>query len=667
MPAALGRFRSPGRYTFVLNGTGLMGGTETRYGTDYRSYKPQDQGQVAPSDYGYGADSPFFGAVTSYGPFPLGMGLRAQRKSNAALDLQYDHTLGVDASVYPLVKGPDVTLLTPGTTDAVNGVVKFLKVGAVFYAITGRYALRRDSDTSWPVEEDITGPFTAQPVALDAVAFYSNALAAPYGFVARTDTGPDAGYFKSVTGGVWSTNASLTARAFAVVGREFWRAYDTNVLGKCDTDADPINGLNWSGDNAFTIGDKSSPIVRLATTAAGILLAIKTDGVYTLDESGDDVKLHSFFPDTDNGKAVTRHGNHLYVGYGSEGFWRFDETGQSRQGVGPELLTDGSSVVTGVVTACKGTRFGLYAGFYKPDTGAAYLCKFVGVTEAGTPVWHGSLTQSLPSKVTAMEVDTAGADAGHARLYLGFSDGSLGWFTLPCTPHPADCSSYRFTTTNGTLRIPTWDAGFGANVKALDTASVTGRNLSTSNYVSVRTRTDPAGSWTPFSDNFDSGQREEVAFAAASSATVLDARLTLVNAANTASPEVTGFGIRHQVQTPYRQVYVIRVLAENDLRCRDGTRFLLGADRVRDVVETAHDAPGSVPLVLPEGDAVRVRVKSIEKTVAFEQPLRRPRSAFALECVEVSTSVVYGTHARLEALGSHAALEARTHAQLEAL
>lgn len=657
--AALARHRSPGRYTFVLAGTGLMGGTATRYGTSYRSYKPPSQTNVNPPEFSYGADPPDLGAVTKYGAFPLGMGLKSQRKSNAALDLQYDYTLGVDASVYPWVKGPDLTTFTPATTDSTNGVTKFLKVGASLYAVTGRYALLRVNDSSWTVAQD----FGSGKVSLDAIDFYSNAAGAAYGFVAMGD----ADNFWYVTGGVWAQHASLKARAFGVVGREFFRAHSTNTLAKVDTDADPLTAGNWSNDNAFTIGDKSSAVVRLPTTAAGVLLAVKTDGVYTLDEAGDDLKLHAFFPDADNGKAVTRHGNHLFVGFTHNGFWRFDETGGGRQQVGPELLTDGSNVVAGVVTQAKGTQFGLYGAFYKPDTGASYLCKFAGVTDAGVPIWHGSLTQNLGSKVTAMEVDTAGADAGHTRLYLGFADGDVGWFPLPCTPHPSDCSSYRFATADGVLRTPTWDGGFGANTKALDAITVSGRNLTSANYVSVRTRTDPSGAWTAMSGNFDSGQREKIEFPSASSATILDTEVTLVNAANTSSPEVTGFGVHHQVQTPYRQVFWIHVLAENNLRCRDGTPLLIGHDRIRNVVETVADTPGSVTLVLPEGDSMQIRVRGVEKTVAFEQPFRRPRSAFALECVQVVTNQVYGTYDRIEALGSYDAMEARTYDQLESL
>lgn len=662
VPVAGRSWVSPGPYTFVLAGTGLMGGTVDRQTTSYQSFKPDDQGQVAPTSFGYSADNPAFGATTDYNAFPLGMGLRSQRHQNVAEDGRYAYALGVDASVYPWVKGPDLTTFTPTTTDATNGVTRFMKVGSNYYAITGRYALLRVNDTSWTVAQD----FGAAKVSLDALAFYSNGVGAAYGFVAMGDSDN----FWYVTGGVWAQHASLKARAFGLTGREFYRAHTTNTLAKVDTDADPATAANWSNDNAFTIGDQSSGITRLVTTRDGTLLAIKTDGVYTLDEVGDDHLLHPFVPDSYNGRAVGLWGNHTYAGFTYNGFYRFDESGTSREQVGPELLVDGSNVVAGQVTACCGTAYALYGAIYNPDTGNSYLAKFLGVAEVDGkkhPVWHGSLSQALTAKVTAMDVQTDGAAAGHVRLYLGYANGKIGWFTLPCTPHPADCSSYRFTTTDGTIDLPDWDQGFGANVKALDAVTMKARNFSSTNYAVVSYRTDPTGAFTAMSEHFDSGQREKVEFPSASSATVLGLRVTLTNSVNTSSLQITGLGLLAQVQTDLREVYEIFVLAEDGLRRRDGAPLRIGRDRIKDVVTTAASTPGSVTLVLPEGDSVQVRVKGFRKTTAWDWSIRRPRSSFALECVQVTTNVVYGTHARMEAQGSHAALMARTHAQLMAL
>lgn len=649
--------RSPYPYTFKLNGTGVMGGTKDRQSSDFQSYKPEDQSQASPPRFGYGADNPVFGATTHYGPMRLGMGLRHQRNQDAAEDEQYDHAIRLDASVYPWVKGPDITTFTPSTTDSTNGVSGFLKVGTSLYAVAGRYALLRASDSSWTVGQD----FGASKAAVDSVAFYSNAHSAAYGLVAMGDSEN----FWYVTGGVWAQHASLKSRAFGVAARELYRAHTTNSLQKVDLDADWTVAANWGNEFAFDIGDQSSGITRLPTTPSGILLAIKTDGLYTIQgpndaNTGYDRKLMDFIPDADNGKAVGRWGNELYVGATYSGFWRFDQDGDNREQVGPELLTDGSSVVSGIVTSCHGVSGGasaLYAGFYQPSTGLSYLCKFLGVVTLNGkkhPIWHGSLSQAFSAKITAMAVDTAGAAAGHVRLYLGFGDGTLGWFTLPCTAHPRDCPDYRFTTTAGTLRLPSWDGGFGANAKPLDAITCTADNFSTSNYAQVSTRTDPGGSFSAMSDNFDSGQREKIEFASGASGTVLDVQVTLQNTATTASPHVTGLGIHHQLHTPYRQVFEIYVLAANGLLRRDGTPMRLGREAVKDVIEAAANTTGSVTLVLPDETSKQVRIKNPRQVTAFDPDTRRPCRAYVLECVEVTTNTIYGTWARFMAQGSWA-------------
>ena len=154
--------------------------------------------------------------------------------------------------------------------------------------MNGRYVLRRDSDTAWSVSRD----FGAGEVALDAVTFYSNALATNLAFVALGD----ADTFQYFNGTTWTvaTGATMQARAFAVVGREFYRARDTNLLTKCDTDADPTVEANWGAANAFRIGDKASAITRMFVNAVGVLVIVKTDGIYSLATDGQDVRYFPF-------------------------------------------------------------------------------------------------------------------------------------------------------------------------------------------------------------------------------------------------------------------------------------------------------------------------------------------------------------------------------------
>jgi hypothetical protein len=253
-------------------------------------------------------------------------------------------------------------------------------------------------------------------------------------------------------------------------------------------------------------------------------------------------------------------------------------------------------------------------------------------------------------------------------VYLGFADGSLGWFTLPCTRHPADCASYRFATPNATLRLPTWGGGFGADVKALDAVTVTGRNLAPATHVLVATRrADGVDAFAPMPEPFDAGQRERVAFPPGSAATMLEVQATLVNTATTASPQVFGLGLHHQLQTPYRQVFEIRVLCEDGLRRRDGTPMRLGRDATQAALLQAADTPGSVVVVFPEGNAKRCRIRGLQKDVAFDHATRRTRAAYVLSMTEVSSQVISGTYARIEAVGVYDVLEQYSFDQWENL
>ena len=52
------------------------------------------------------------------------------------------------------------------------------------------------------------------------------------------------------------------------------------------------------------------------------------------------------------------------------------------------------------------------------------------------PAWHGSITRLRGERITDMLSPGRGPRRPR-RMYLGFSDGTIGWFTLPCVPDPA--------------------------------------------------------------------------------------------------------------------------------------------------------------------------------------------------------------------------------------
>jgi len=291
--------RSPYPYHLKIGAVGLMLGQPTPTRTNasppmLTSSKIQDVAQVNPPDFSYAGMSPIGDRDEPYESLVLGMGLHTQEKWQ---DFRYAYAQGVDLSVWPWCKGPEITLLTPPTPDAISGVRTFFELGASLYVAEGRYIYRRDSDATWTQVAD----FGAGIAVLNVEVFTSNFDGVQRAFVALS-----AGAARwSSNGTTWTAMATFSALAFAAIGREFWWADDVNRLRKVDTNADPTNEANYTS-LIFRAGDKQALITGLMVSAAGTLLIAKTDGIYTLDSAGDDHQLFPFLqfaPDANNGRA----------------------------------------------------------------------------------------------------------------------------------------------------------------------------------------------------------------------------------------------------------------------------------------------------------------------------------------------------------------------------
>lgn len=608
--------------------------------------KIQPADQVAPTDYSYSAQSPLAERIHSWEKLLKGFGLGQQASFQ---DQRYRKAIRVDHSVYPSVKGPDISTLTPATTDSTNGASHFFELNSELYALVGRYCLKRASDASWTVSKDFED-YGAGTKALDVETFYSTALSGNYAWVALSPSTENFAYFDGTT---WTqaTGAAMDALAFKRVGREFWRARDTNLLTKVDSAADPTNVNNWAAANAFRVGDKSSAIVRLAVTAVGTLIVFKTDGIYTLDAAGDDKQLYHglrFAADDENGRYPFEFENSLHNTY-REGHFRLGPD-LSYEAIGPEKGQSDASGLTGRITAGIGhSTFGAYAGLYDPDSGHSYLLKFGAWDgEARAEDWHGSLSQEFTSKkITAMGRSSEGAVSGHQRCYIGFSDGSLAWFTLPCTPHPAACASYTFTTSDGEDYLPLWHGLFLADPKTLRRATVTGPNLSSTNYLQLEYKTDPAaGAYTSFGTNFDA-IRETAEFPNNTSATIVDLKWIWKSTTNTSSPQVTGRALHHAVRPALVLKYAGVALATDGLVKRDGRPFRIGADAIRDAVKAAAEAQGSVTVILPDETSKQLSFIGYGESLAWDERLRQWRAGISFEAVEFKTNTVYGLVGRL--------------------
>lgn len=590
---------------------------------------------VAPSDYSYGSQNPRVGRNQSYEAFPGGYG---QDQQDGFQVTRYRDALGVDASVHPRVLGPDIDTLTPATTDATNGGTApgFTLLG-VEYAVMGRYCLIRDSDATWSVSKD----FGADKAATDAIVITPNSGSTPYAYVAMGD----AEYFYRFDGTTWEQHASLYARAWLRIGHDFYRAHDTNMLAKVDVNADPWTAGNWTADNAFRIGDKSAGITKLAKTATGVMVVFKEDGVYSLDAAGEDVQYFPFLrfsPSSENGKYTFDYGNDLVSTY-REGTFTLGAD-LSYTPMGPERQTSGyTGDVKGRITAGLGHgTFRAYGWIYNPDTDDSYLMVWDG------SVWHGSISAAFENqKITAMWRSTVGAPTGHQRAYFTTSIGTIGWFTLPCTPHPANCDEYGFVQT-GTLTHTRFTGGFLKEPKTLRALTVQGPNLTSTQYVTYDYKTDvAASSYTAFGNTFD-GRVETANFATNTSATVAELRETLTSSSSTASPQVAGMALNHALRDDLILEYSGVVLADDALTYHNGTPCRLSAEAIRDVLLAAAAAQGSVTVILPDEQSKALSFIDYGEAMALD-PRRQWKAGLSWTAVEFITQQVYGTWDRLSA------------------
>jgi len=649
-----GAKRSPFPYHIKVGGTGLLIGAAEQGKPQLSSSKIQDIAQVAPPDYSYGGSSPISDRDEPYQQLTLGMGMSLQQEWN---DQRYNSANGVDCSVWPWLLGPEINTYTPGPRDTTVGITQLFELGTSLYAANGRYVLiKAAAADTWSVAKD----FGAGEAILNVCVFQSNF------------DGTQRAFFALQTGvAQWTSNgttytamATFHALAFTVIGREFWWADDTNRLRKCDTNADPTNEANYTS-LIFRAGDKSSAITSLLLTSGGTLIIAKTDGLYTLDASGQDHELLPFLRFADesrNGKIWGTFENGLYVAYGNS-LGRIDAD-LSWTSVGPDDLASNSAGITGRVSAFAGlgTMFA-YSALYDRDTNTGYLMKFgawvalgvkgprqttlvtaLGSQGTGEPVhidaWHGSLSVPFAGRaIQHLFVSGIDAPSQHTRTFIGFSDGAVGWMINPCSPNPAACSTYRYFVGDGWVDLPTWDGTYHASVKSLRHLSVTGSNLNASNYVTVDYRLDPKPSdpWVSFPNVFDSSVFETATMPTSAACTLAQFRVHLHNTANTSSPLVSAVSIGHALR-PKRYMQVeLNILCADGLVRRDGVPMRIGRRQIQRVVEQAVDNPGAVVCTLPDESVQELSFTDYSISQSFDEIGRQWRGSLTVKAVQWET------------------------------
>lgn len=638
--------KRPFPYHLVLNGTGLLIGSEGPNKPMLVSSKTKDIAQVSPPDFSYAGTSPISDREEPYESLVLGYGLRTQLGWQ---DRRYAAASAVDLSVWPWCKGPQIVQHTPPVRDLDDGVRAFFELNSVLYVAQGQYIMRRDTDTSWPIVKD----FGAGVAVLNVATFTSNFDGQSKVFVALS-TGT-AQY--SSNGTTWTPMATFTALAFCVIGREFWWADDVNRLRKCDTNADPTLEANYTSLQ-FRAGDKSSRIVALMVTAAGTLIINKTDGLYTLNAAGDDRELFPFLGFAAQGSGGEDWGsisganwgqyeNDLYVAYGRNLLRIHPDL--SAEEIGPEKLVNNDSEVRGPTTAfaAVGTMFA-WAATYNPDTQDGYLFKFGGHgsdPDKAEPIhldaWHGALNAfgSLADRrIQALHTSTIGAASHHTRTYIGMSEGSLAYISNACGPNPAACSEYRFHVGDSYVDLPIWHGGYHASIKSLRHLSVTGAHLNATNNVTIDYKLDPGlPSWTAFPNVFDSATYESAPMPMNATAVQAQFRVHLHNTVATESPLVSAVSIGHALRPKRFMQVELTILCSDGLVRRDGVPMRIGRRAIQAAVEQAVDTPGAVTCILPDESTQALSFTDYSISQSFDEIGRQWRGSLTVKAVQWDT------------------------------
>jgi len=636
--------REPYPFSIKVGGVGLLLGSPGPNQPALVSTKSQDLSQVQPPDYSYGGTSPLSDRQEPFESLALGMGLRLQEKWQ---DFRYAQAMGVDASVWPWCKGPQIIEYTPPTRDTVNGIRCFFELGGNLFAANGRYILKRAADNTWAVVKD----FGAGVFVVNVEVFTSNfdgvkrAFIALFGAVAQ----------HTADGATYTPMATFTALAFLAIGREFWWADSVNRLRKCDVNADPTVEANYTA-LIFRVGDQAGVISDLVATAAGQMLILKTDGIYTLDQTGTDQQLYPFLKfavRSDNGRVTGQFENDLYVGYG-QSFFRLGAD-LTLEDIGTDRLISNDGPVQGQITAFigLGTMFA-YAMLYNPDTANSYLLKFGGFVTSGmtgqgnepaatrVDAWHGSLSHALMGCVgTSLFISEIGASAaGHTRTYIGCSNGDILWFQNPCTPNPASCDLYAFSTGDDWIDLPLWHGGYHASQKTLRHVAVTGPRLDVSNYLTLAYKVDPAdAAYIELGNHFDQTVIEEFPFPNGTTTTLGSFRVHLHNAAPATSPLVSSVAIGHALRPQRIMTFEADILCADGLVRRDGVPVRMGRKEIQRVVEAAVDNKGTVRCVLPDETVQDLSFTDYQVRQAFDEVGRQWRGSLRVKGVQWTTEV----------------------------
>jgi hypothetical protein len=635
--------RSPYPFHIKIDGQGLLlGAPKPNQPVQLVSVAQQNISKITPTDFSYGGVSPLDEREEPYRSLARGMGVTYQETWE---DGAYLSARGIDLSVWPWCCGPQLQLQhAPDATAAGDG--RFFDFAGTVWRAQGSTLQRLETNGTWTTTATFAHPITC------SIVFASNFDSQPRIFIGF-DAGQPAQW--SLNGTAFTPMSSFLAQAFAVVGREFWWATSGNRLRKCDTNADPTNEANFTTAQ-FEVGDATSNISNLLVSAGGTLIICKTDGLYTLNATGDSFNLFpylKFAPVPHNGKWAGQFLNSLFVSYGNS-LLRINSD-LSVDSIGLDKLTSNTSEVRGPVTAFAGIgTYFAWAMVWNPDTSQAFLCKLgtfegsgglavktlSGTTSTSTNLelqsqdaWHGSLSDPLSSLGCHLFTSYVGAPPDHTRTYLSLQDGSIYSWVNACGPNPANCSQYRFVTGDHWVDLPQWNGGFAVSNKDLRRAIMTATRLDAQNYLTLDYAMSSAGAFTSMPEHFDSIDWETVSFPN-NLPFVVNARFRvhIHNPLATTCPLVSSFAIGYSLHPLRIMQFTADVLCADGLVRRDGVMLRIGRKKIQALIERVVDQPGAVEVTLPDEKTQMMSFTDLQEVKSWDEIGRSWRGSLRVTC-----------------------------------
>ena len=494
-------------------------------------------------------------------------------------------------------------------------------------------------------------------------------------------------YWYMNTLGVWA-QAVLPGIAFAVPGNNFAEGgnqiansfiraggtvagsthyqnslfFDANSAALEGTSGSPPWGEAGTGDYLITPSADRTQI-RAMLVANGTLALVKDRGLFLLDLqriqfNGTEVSTAHLVdanlgtvPNAMNGVGATTWSGDMYIPLFDQ--WCMvslggtaDEASAVVEPVGPGRMIENMSPVRGQVMCSAGHAdwFNYFCIYNGTDSHLCKLGSWVNPEEASqsqsqdwvfTKNTHGSLAKFAGKQATAMLISDVGGNGsgalgtgGNARLYIGFSDGTITWLTLPrYSPFPPEDSACLFQKGGVTagepvcfVAFPRHDWGFASNPKVYRGATVAGGLLDSTNKAYVFYTVDSSGNGPPayageIANAYTTSAMRQTFPTAANNTSptghALDVALGLQGASNgTSTPIIEGLYIHEALYPTAVYEYLMTVICEDNYPRRDGQPDWKSGRQIRTAIRSciARMSQGEVPLELPDGSTVMVSV-----------------------------------------------------------